>query len=113
MASEPNWVSEEELELFARQPTPSQRKANDEQLAMRIFRDNLPLAAEMICHLATSGEKESTRLNASKYVVERVLGRVGDMRPETEGDIWDGLFGSVVREPTAEERASGSRVSRL
>jgi hypothetical protein len=31
-----------------------------------------------LIHLATHGTNENTRLNAGKYVVDRVLGRIGD-----------------------------------
>jgi hypothetical protein len=108
-----DWMAEDELELLANIPTASQRAASDEQLTMRIFRDNAPVAAEIIAHLAANGLKESTRLAASKYIVDRVLGRIGEAIPTAANDPWTDLFGSVVREPTADERKNGSRVSRL
>jgi hypothetical protein len=110
----PDWMPEEELKLLQAQPKASPSVQDNEKIAMKIFRDNLPLAAEIIGELAINGEKESTRLNASKYIVERVLGRTPDSSANTQqGDAWADLFGSVVREPTAEERAAGTKVSRI
>jgi hypothetical protein len=112
MPSTPEWMPEDELRILQSAPIRASR-ADEEKLAMQIFRDNLPLAANVICHLAVNAEKETTRLNASKYVVERVMGRIGEAKPDAQSDQWEDLFGSVLREPTATERETGARVSRL
>ena len=110
----PDWMPEEELKLLQAQPKASPSIQDNEKIAMAIFRDNVALAAEIIGDLAVNGEKESTKLNAAKYIVERVMGRTPDNNGQSQqGDAWDDLFGSVVREPTAEERATGTRVSRI
>lgn len=112
MAHIPDWMPEDELRLLQAQPKASPSVADNEKIAMAVFRDNVVLAAEMIGDLAQNGEKESTRLNASKYIVERVLGKA----PETgtpQNDPFSNLFDSVLREPTAAERATGTRVSRI
>lgn len=62
----PDWMPDEELKLLQSQPKASPSVHDNEKLAMQIFRDNLPLAAEVIGDLMMNGEKESTRLNASK-----------------------------------------------
>lgn len=114
MGYTPDWIPEEELRLLQAQPKASPSVRDNEQLAMRIFRDNLPLAAEVIAEIAVNGEKETARLNASKYIVERCLGRTPESTGETaKGDIWTNLFDDVAREPTAEERQNGTRVSRI
>jgi hypothetical protein len=51
---------------------------SDEALARRIFKENAPLAAASIAKLALHGQSERTRLDASKYVIERVLGPAGN-----------------------------------
>ena len=110
-----DWVPEEELELLRNAPPPSTvAKSSAEKIAMQVFRDHLPLAAEVICAIAVESDSEKNRLAASKYIVERVLGRT----PETsvanqETSPYEALFGSVLREPTADERTSGARVSRI
>jgi hypothetical protein len=106
-------MPEEELALLQAQPKASPSARDNEKLAMQIFRDNVALAAEVIGDLAVNGEKESTRLNASKYIVERVLGRTPDAQLPGKDDMFTDLFSSVAREPTAEERAAGTRVSRI
>lgn len=113
MGYTPDWMPEDELRALQSQPKASPSVKDNEKLAMQIFRDNLPLAAEVIGDLMVNGEKESTRLNAAKYITERVLGRIPDTAGQGGGDVWDDLFGSVAREPTAEERAKGTKVSRL
>lgn len=118
MPSRPDWMPEEELALLASAPPPStsveasQKYA--EQTATQIFRDNAPLAAQVIVDIMVHSESERNRFQAAKYITERVLGRVGDNKPDAGPDNpWDNLFGSVIREPNADERASGARVSRL
>lgn len=111
----PDWMPEDELKMLQSLPPASPSIQDNEKIAMAIFRDNVALAAEVIGELAMNGEKESTRLNASKYIVERVLGPLSTVAPSGggQGDVWTDLFGSVAREPTAEERANGTRVSRI
>jgi hypothetical protein len=107
-------MPEDELKMLQSLPPASPSAKDNEKIAMQIFRDNLPLAAEVIGELMINGEKESTRLNASKYIVERVMGRTPDASGgSAKDDMWTDLFGSVAREPTADERANGTRVSRI
>lgn len=113
MGHVPDWMPEDELRMLQNQPKISPSVNDNEKIAMAIFRDNVALAAEIIGDLAINGDKESTRLNASKYIVERVLGKIGDTATNAQGDVWDELFSNVAREPTAEERANGTRVSRI
>lgn len=111
----PDWVPEEELALLTgAERAPKRLEIGEaEKIAADIFRDNLPLAAEVICHIALHGEKEGTRLNASKYVVERVMGRTPDAKADAGAqDPLMALFGSVLREPNAEERQAGATVRR-
>ena len=50
----------------------------EEQMARRLLIENVGAATLSIINVALHGSTERTRLDASKYVVERVLGRVGD-----------------------------------
>lgn len=56
----------------------------EEQLSRRLLRENAPEAVSVIIHTAIHGSTDRIRLEASKYVVERVLGRVGDDLSEGE-----------------------------
>lgn len=114
MPSTPSWMSDEELALLASAPMASTGSKTAEKLAMEVFRDNLPLAAQVICEIACNSESERNRLTASKYIVERVLGRTPDAKAdESRNEPWSDLFGSVMREPTSDERAAGATVSRI
>lgn len=112
----PDWMPEEELQLLAEAPKAEVKMSSleAETLAMQIFRDNLPLAAQIICDIATHSDNERTQLTAAKYVVERTMGKTPESRPPADEDNpLTRLFGNVIREPTADERASGTKVSRI
>jgi hypothetical protein len=49
-----------------------------EELTKRIFRENAAGAASRIVRIAVASENERVALDASKYIADRVLGRVGD-----------------------------------
>ena len=51
---------------------------SEAEQSRHIFNEHAPAAAATIAHIAIHGTSERVRLDASKYVVERVLGRVGD-----------------------------------
>jgi len=86
---------------------------NPAKTAEQIFRQNASLAAEQIVALSLGGANERVRLDASKYIIERVLGRVGDMKPLGDDDApWAGVYGAIIREPSASERDNGKPVTR-
>lgn len=72
-----NWIPDEALKglVTEREVHPEE---SEEMLTRRLFRENSANAALGIIHIAVHGTNERTRLDASKYVVERVLGKVGD-----------------------------------
>ena len=49
-----------------------------EQMANRLFKENLPHAVIAISKLAMFASNEKIRLDASRYIVERNLGRLQD-----------------------------------
>lgn len=78
MAQEPDdsyWDSDEALESVKMERTINPHETNA-QLAKRLFDEAAPGAAMTLVHLARHATNENTRLNAAKYVTERVLGRV-------------------------------------
>jgi hypothetical protein len=91
------WVPEEQLEALTmeRQMNPSE---DEVALAERIFRENLPVAAQAICHLARTATSQNMRMAAAKYVVERNLGRVVDPSslPTKGEDPWDKLLAGTI-----------------
>jgi hypothetical protein len=68
----------------------------EEQLARRMLREATPVAAASIIHLAVHGGTERTRLDASKYVLERTMGRIGETF-EGDEDPWTKLFKDIMR----------------
>jgi hypothetical protein len=48
---------------------------NETQQATRLLREHAPEAALSIIHLAKFSETPSVRLNASKYILDKVMGR--------------------------------------
>ncbi len=71
--------------------------APPEVLARQIFRDNLPLAAASIVHLSQFGNNERIRLQASQYVVDRVLGKSEAVAGVGEVDPWKVLIADALR----------------
>jgi len=54
-------------------------------IADRIYDENVVASALAISHLAIHSPNEKIRMDAAKYVTERVMGRIGDEKA-TEGD---------------------------
>jgi hypothetical protein len=76
--------------------------------ARRLFKENAPTAALSIIRMATHGSTERIKLDASKYVLERVLGKVGDDGEDVITPIDEVLKGLVH---DVEEHANGGNTS--
>jgi hypothetical protein len=99
------WVPDEVLDRINAEAQASRTQhaavrtsQSDAELVRRQFIENAPLAAASIVHLAIHSPSEKVRLDASKYVVERTIGKVGE---ETAGgkDLWEDLLGDIIRNP--------------
>jgi hypothetical protein len=83
---DPEWLPDEAVEALNTERTLTQETAPE--MTRRLFRDNAPGAATSIVHVALYGSNERLRLDASKYVVDRVLGRVGeDVIPDKDSPL--------------------------
>jgi hypothetical protein len=89
------WDPDARLEDLAKELAVSD--GDQEQAALRVFQENLALAAQAITHIALYGGAERVRLEAAKYVVERNLGRLQDVDPQSATDPWDALLKEVVK----------------
>lgn len=70
---------------------------SDEQLAKRLFKEASPRAALSIIHMAAHSQNERIRLDASKYITERVLGPASSPASEGESDTpLEDLLGDIV-----------------
>lgn len=104
--------AESEAADFAVIAAATDQIAHSAKSAEMVFRANARRAAEEIVSLALGAANERVRLDASKYVVERVMGKVPDTKDidnKDGGAPWDSVYGTVVREPSAEERANNIR----
>jgi len=109
----PDWDQETADAEFATLATAA--TASSARSAEQIFRASASAAAQAIVDLSLSAVNERTRLDASKYIIDRVMGRVAE-RGFTDGDEnkapWDDIYGTtVVREPSATQRAQGAAVT--
>lgn len=76
MADE-EWVTDDELARMKLEDAVHGNETHEER-TLRIFRENAAFAAQSIVALSRRSDSERVRLDASKYVVERVLGRIDD-----------------------------------
>ena len=73
------WNADDALDsLVAR--TMDENRGDSKKTAELLFIDNVALAAQSLCHIAVHSENERIRLDASKYIVERVLGKLGESK---------------------------------
>jgi hypothetical protein len=88
--SDEEWIPEASLAAIAmeQQVHPDE---SSEAMTRRLFRENSAAATASIVHIALHGSNERLRLDASKYVVERVLGRVGEDKGTDEEQPLDAL----------------------
>jgi hypothetical protein len=71
------WVPEEAIEALNMEKQYRPAETNEE-MAERIFEENLPVAAQAVCHLALNAGNSQVRFAAARYVIERKLGKVVD-----------------------------------
>ena len=77
--------------------------------ATKVFEQGVALAATSIMHIAMHSPNEKLRLDASRYVVDRLLGRVGEEKvTSTAKDPFEALLGDVIMQ--VEEHANGGMV---
>src|ERR1700741_1961091 len=96
--------AESEAADFAVIAAATDQIAHSAKSAEMIFRANARRAAEGIGSLVLGASNEPVRLGRSKYVVERVMGKVPDTKDldnKDGGAPWDNVYGTVVREPSA------------
>lgn len=71
--------------------------SDDEFVAARqLLREGLVPAVKSIVHIAQHSSNDRTRADASKYVIERNLGKVADKL--ALGDHWDSLLGEIIKD---------------
>jgi hypothetical protein len=101
MASE-FYIPDEDIQMMVRQEyQKDSRQYIDE--ATRILAQAAPDAARMLVRLAANADNERIRLQATQAILDRNLGRVGDMAAPGAVDPAQEILGAVLREPSKEE----------
>jgi hypothetical protein len=70
----------------------------ESQMAGRMFRQNLVPAVRSLTQIALHSSNEKLRADASKYIIERNLGRVQDNPPAPTHDPMQDLYNAVFGE---------------
>ena len=70
----------------------------EQQLSRRLMRENLPVITAGLIHTAINDPSSRVRLDAQKYIMERVLGKVGDDAYEGTVSPIDALTAALVND---------------
>lgn len=95
MSVNSNWDPEAALRSLVTE-TQVMDGESPEQTMMRLFKENGPIAALSICQISQHSPNERLRLDASKYVMDRVLGRIGDADTTIESDPLEDLLSKIL-----------------
>lgn len=76
--------------------------------ATALFKENAANAAQSIIHTALYSDNERVRLDASKYVVERVLGRAGDTTSDPSLDPLQALINEAIEITSGRAQGGGA-----
>ena len=88
------WVTEEDIKALELER--DVLGDDEEQQALRILKENLPVVVNSIVKLSRTASSETVRLNAAKYVVDRNLGKI------TEHDVdADDVLAELLKDVTA------------
>jgi hypothetical protein len=86
------WVTEDDVKALA---VERDVFGEDELLqAERVLKENLPGAVHSVAKLARTAASETVRLNASKYLIDRNLGKITEIQPD-EDDALKRLYEDV------------------
>ncbi len=80
------WVPDDALNSLAMEQS-VRPEETPEAITRRLMRENASVAALSIIHLSKHASTERMRLDASKYVLDRVLGRIGDDLSESNDPL--------------------------
>ena len=77
---------------------------SSEELTHRLFQENAPQVAMQVVNIALQGSSERLRLDAGKYVIDRVLGPMGK-----ETHRADSPLDKLVRQMQADAEAAANQ----
>lgn len=101
-------ITEEELAEFA--SIQFNDPAAYAAATQKVFEHRAMEVAEELVRIALHGTTDRARIDAGKYIIDRTLGKIKDRDDASATkEPWEGIFGTVVREPTALERQEGMK----
>lgn len=104
MSSLEDWVPNDAIEALTLKRA-LQDVEDPIKMAADIFKESLPLAVMSLSHMAIHSPIEQVRLNAAKYVVERVMGSTPTtLRPPDEQPAWEKLYQGALVEVKKEDK---------
>lgn len=71
---------------------------DSKDIADRIYDENVVASALAISHLAIHSPNEKIRMDAAKYVTERVMGRIGDEKATGEDNPLEKLLADILEQ---------------
>jgi hypothetical protein len=92
-----DWDPDEAIESLQMESSVSTDESPD-KTATRLLNENVPYAVLAIIHLAQHSTNERIRLEAARYVTDRVLGRVQDTRPGGQKDPFETITGWLTEQ---------------
>lgn len=72
-----SWVPEEKLAFLSTEADLHPEETSEER-AKRLLTENVDVAAAAVIHIARNDQNPRLRLDAGKYIMERVLGKAGE-----------------------------------
>lgn len=103
-AKETHWDPEQALRDLAEE-VPILDHGDQRSAARRIFVENAAIAAQSIVNIAIYSPSDRTRLEASRYVIERNLGRLGETTEDIDDPLTSLMASVVISEEEAISRA--------
>jgi hypothetical protein len=91
-----DWDPEEAMQALQMEQAVNAHE-DEVELTTRIFKENLPIAAQSVVHMAVHSTSERIRLDAARYVVERNLGKVTEIGAAEDPKSWEKLLADVIR----------------
>jgi hypothetical protein len=92
------------------QPLPPRQKTDAQKAVAAMEAESILLGrakdiADELLRLATEAKSEKVRLEASKYILDRIAGRIPITAPDSFNDKqpWEEVLGTVFREPSKYE----------
>jgi len=74
---ENKWVDDEELSALTMERAVNPDESSEDQ-ARRLLKENVASAVLGVVHTSMHGSSDRIRLDAQKYIIDRVLGKIGE-----------------------------------